>query len=145
MINPYPRLSSIEPIVELIAERHRYKELSFPDDFTPTEKDVEDSINLLYYQQSVAVYTLETKTGEWSITTGYKFVKSILWFFNNTVAYPKNGFIEDFQGKTFSCLGGSEKRRIRQSKVPMCLCCAMSGAEHICEAIIDSARRISQS
>ena len=144
MNTPYPRLLNIKPTVSALAERYELNELFFADDFTPTEKDVEDSINLLFYQQSVAVYTLETNTCEWNVATGYKFVKSILMFFNNTVTYPEGGFLEDFQGKTFSTLKSSYQRRIMRSEVPICLCCTMKGAEQVYEAIINSASLISQ-
>lgn len=144
MSKVYPRLANTNPIVSLLAERYKLNEISFPDDFTPTEQDVEDSINLLYYQQSVSVYTLETNTCTWNITTGYKFVKSILMFFNNSTAYPKDGFLEDFCGKTFSEVHRSLQRRISNAEVPMCLCQISNGTYHIHEAIINSASRISQ-
>ncbi len=141
---PYPRLVNTNPIVSLLAERYKLNEISFPDDFTPTEQDVEDSINLLYYQQSVSVYALETSTCTWNITTGYKFVKSILMFFENIIAYPKDGFLDDFCGKTFSGVHRSLQRRISCAEVPMCLCQIGNGTDHIYEAIINSASRISR-
>jgi hypothetical protein len=140
----YPRLTNPKPIVSFLAELYNLNEMSFPDDFTPTEQDVEDSINLLYFQQSVSVYTLETNTCTWNITVGYKFVKSILMFLNNSIAYPKDGFLEDFCGKTFSGIHRSLQRRISSAKVPMCLCHISNGTDHIHEAIINSASRISQ-
>lgn len=144
MSKAYPRLVNTNPTVSLLAEHYKLNELYFPDDFTPTEQDVEDSINLLYYQQSVSVYTLETNTCTWNITIGYKFVKSILMFFNNCIAYPKDGFLEDFCGKTFSGVHRSLQRRISSAEVPMCLCQISNETDHINEAIINSASRISQ-
>jgi hypothetical protein len=144
MNKPYPRLATINPIVSLLVERYERNEMTFVDDFMPTEKDVEDSINLLFYQQSVAVFTLETNACTWNITTGHKFVKSILMFANNTIAYPKEGFLDNFCGKTFSQLHRSIQRRINSTKVPMCLCQIQNGAEQVHEAIINAAHRISQ-
>ena len=143
MSKAYPRLTNIRPIVSLLVERNQSDEIAFPDDFTPKEQDIEDSINLLHYQQSVSVYTLETDTGKWNVTTGHKFVKSILVFVNNDLAYPKNGLLEDFRGKTFSEISRSLQRKISSAEVPMCLCLVIDGAEHIHEAIINSASRIS--
>jgi hypothetical protein len=140
----HPRLANISPIVSLIVERYKRNEIEFCDDFTPTEKDIEDSINLLFYKQNIAVFTLETDTCTWNVTTGYKFIKSILTFVNNTIAYPKNGFLEEFCGKTFSEIHRSLQRRINSTEVPMCLCQISNGTEHIHEAIINSASRISQ-
>jgi len=144
MSKSYPRLANTKPIVSLLAERYKLNEISFIDNFTPTERDIEDSINLLYYQQSVSVYTLETNTCAWNITVGYKFVKSILMFFNNSIAYPKDGFLEDFCGKKFSEVHHSLRRRISNTEVPMCLCQISNGTDHIHEVIINAASRISQ-
>jgi hypothetical protein len=119
MSKVYPRLANTKPIVSFLAERYKLNEMSFPYVFTPTEQDVEDSINLLYFQQSVAVYTLETNTCTWNITVVYKFVKSILMFLNNSIAYPKDGFLEDFCGKTFSGIHRSLQRRISSADVLM--------------------------
>lgn len=137
-----PRLSNIKPIVGLLAQRYWLDEIAFPDDFTPKEQDIEDSINLLYYQQSVSVYTLETVTGKWNVTTGHKFVKSILVFLNNEIAYPKNGLLEDFRGKSFSEVSRSLQRKIKSAQVQMCLCAISDRTTHIHEAIINSASRI---
>jgi hypothetical protein len=144
MSKAYPRLANTRPVVSLLAERYKFNEISFPNDFTPTEQDVEDSINLLYYQQSVSVYTLEINAGIWNISTGHKFVKSILMFFNNSIGYPKDGLLEDFCGKKFSDVRRSLQRRISSAEVPMCLCLISNGTDHIHEAIINSASRISK-
>lgn len=144
MNTPHPRLLNIKPLVSLVAERYKYNEICFPDDFSPTEMDIEDSVNLLYYQQSVSAYALESNTGQWSITIGHKFIKSILMFLDNTVAYPKDGLLKDFCGKTFSEINRPNQRRIKSAEIPICLCATIMGTEHIYEAIINSASRISQ-
>jgi hypothetical protein len=144
MNKPYPRLTNINPKVSYLVERHKLNEIFFPDDFTPKEQDIEDSVNLLYYQQGVAVYIVETNTCSWNITTGHKFIKSILMFLNNEIAYPKAGFLEEFCGKTFSEVTRPIQRRISSTEVPMCLCHIMNGTGHIHEAIINASSRISR-
>ena len=144
MAEIYPRLSNLTPVLDLIAERLKHDEVSFPDDFTPTEKDIEASVNLLYYRQGVAVYATEDVKGGWHITVGHRYVSALLAFLNNDIAYPKDGLLVDFRGNYFKEVNRAIQRRIRDGAVPMCLFQCMQGTEHIHETIINAALRISQ-
>ncbi|USD58953.1 hypothetical protein J4N45_10465 [Vibrio sp. SCSIO 43140] len=117
----------IKPVVNLMVERHKFGELSFPDSQTATSEDIEESLLLLSYGINPNITMMDKRDGSSVILNGNRFIRAVIEYVSDLHVYPINGHLESFQGKRFSELTRSDQRKIRTADLTITICTEESG------------------
>ena len=114
---PYIHTRNISPVLSLLNDRFSFDEIAFNDNFEVTQDSVAESLELALLTDGIKCLAKETKQGVWHFSSNILFVKSLLYFMSDKVAYPENGIIEEARGMLFSDLPRMLKYRIKNTTV----------------------------
>lgn len=114
---PCIRLRNIQPTLSLLNDRLSFDEIVFSNNIEVTPESVAESLELAFLTDGMKCFIKETKQGVWHFSSNILFVKSLLYFMSDKVAYPESGCIDEAKGMLFSDCPRMLKYRIKNITV----------------------------